>query len=162
VEPVIVDTNIALVANKKQPNASPECVINCVRELMAIRKGVKKLVVDDNGLVFDEYRRNLSLSGEPGVGDLFVKWVHDYQYNSQRCDRVKITPIAGDDFAEFPQDPQLANFDRSDRKWVAISRVHPQNPPILNAVDSDWKNFESELNQHGITVDFVCPDFQFK
>lgn len=64
-------------------------------------------------------------------------------------------------FAEFPDDESLSKFDSSDRKFAAVALTHPEKPPILNAVDSDWKDFETAFKDIGITIIFLCPDYQF-
>ena len=154
---VIADTNVPIVANGKSPQASPDCVINCVRRLMQIQQN-EILVLDDRWLIIQEYQKNLSSSGQPGVGDAFLKWVLTNQYNPKRCQRIQITEISEYNFAEFPNDPNLAGFDLSDRKFVAVAIAHPQKPPILNAVDSDWRDFRNQLASHGVQVEFICLD----
>ena len=72
--------------------------------------------------------------------------------------QVKITRNAENSFQEFPENENLIDFDKSDRKFVAVALTHPEKPPILNAVDSDWKNFEMALNNIGITIIFLCPE----
>lgn len=62
------------------------------------------------------------------------------------------------DFEEFPTDPRLASFDASDRKFVAVAIKAGSKPPVLNAVDSDWWNHLSVLREHGVKVEFLCPD----
>jgi hypothetical protein len=67
--------------------------------------------------------------------------------------------LEGDDnFLEFPVDRALKNFDRSDRKFVAVALAHPERPPILQAVDSKWWGFKDALNRNGVRVEFLCPD----
>lgn len=154
---VIVDTNAAIVANGKSPQASPECVINCVRRLRQIQQN-EILVLDDRWLIIQEYKNKLYDTGQPGVGDAFLKWVLTNQFNPQRCQRIQITELSQDNFAEFPKDPNLDRFDRSDRKFVAVAIAHPHKPPILNAVDSDWRYFRDRLATHGVEVEFICPD----
>lgn len=157
---VIADTNVAILANGKSPQASPECVINCVRRLRQIQQS-EILVLDDRWLIIQEYQKNLSSSGQTGVGDAFLKWLLTNQYNPQRCQRIQITEISEYNFAEFPKEPNLAGFDLSDRKFVAVAIAHPQKPPILNAVDSDWQDFCDLLAHHGVQVEFICPDLLF-
>ena len=73
--------------------------------------------------------------------------------------RVHITAQEGsDDFREFPQDPDLENFDRADRKFVAVALVSGLGPPILNATDTDWWDYREPLRRNGVTVDFICPE----
>ena len=73
---------------------------------------------------------------------------------------TSITPI--DDhktsFKEFPSDPELRHFDKSDRKFVAVSCAHSERPPIWEAVDSKWMLFQNALIANGVTVEFLCPD----
>ena len=160
---VIVDTNVPLVANRSS-HASEDCVEICVDRLVQITDGEVKLAVDYQALedrrgIIEEYRNKLDPSGQPGVGDAFLKWVEINWTNDDCCDRVEITPIAGQkiNFAEFPKDPALANFHDDDRKFVAVACAHSGKPPILQAVDSKWYNFLGALSQNGVTVDYLCP-----
>jgi len=117
-----------------------------------------KIVLDEGHWIFSEYQDNLRSDRQPGVGDAFLKWVYNYQWNPQRCDRVHLTPTEGGvNFAEFPNDPALTGFDRSDRVFVAVARAHPDSPPILNAVDTDWWLFRAALERNGVHVEFLCP-----
>lgn len=153
----IVDTNVPIVANNKSPQASPDCVINCAKKLREIQEK-HIIVLDKKWLIINEYRRNLSQKGQPGVGDAFFKWVLTNQSNPHRCQLVEITPTTDNSFEEFPETETLSGFDLSDRKFVAVALAHPERPTILNAVDSDWKNFEEALTSIGVTVEFLCPE----
>ncbi len=139
------------------PQASQDCVISCVRQLEGI-KATGRIVLDDGYLILSEYRARLRSEGEPGEGDAFLKWVLTNQANPQRCDQVHINPTEdGSNFAEFPNDPALTGFDRSDRVFVAVARAHPDSPPILNAVDTNWWLFRAALERNGVHVEFLCP-----
>jgi hypothetical protein len=59
-------------------------------------------------------------------------------------------------FTNFPDDTELANFDEPDRKFVAVAAAHPKHPPILQAADSKWLDWEAALNRHCVEVDFIC------
>ena len=98
------------------------------------------------------------MSGQPGPGDEFMYWVFQNQCNTDRCEAVPITLHDTRGFAEFPNEPGLAAFDDDDRKYVAVALVSRNNPDILNAVDSDWLHFESELATVGVHVRQLCPD----
>lgn len=158
---VIVDTNVAVVANQEAPQASESCVQQCAKMLHQVTKtGV--LVIDDGWRIINEYKRNLRQSGQPGVGDFFCKWVLTNWSNPSRCETIPITqqPDSYDptDFVEFPNDPELKTFDRSDRKFVAVALTHPEVPPILIARDRGWRNHQAVLERHGIKLHFLCPD----
>lgn len=62
------------------------------------------------------------------------------------------------DFEEFPGDEELADFDRQDRKFVAVALTSVNDPTILNAVDSDWWDHLEALNNNGVKVEFLCPE----
>lgn len=155
----VVDTNVPVVANGRADQASPACVINCIARLSEVRtRG--KVVLDEGMLILNEYMSNLSMSGQPGAGDYFMKWVWDNQGMPECCERVTITPRADspEDFAEFPEDARLNGFDRADRKFVAVALSAPTRPTVLNATDADWWNYRTPLVEHGVRIEFLCPD----
>lgn len=156
---VVVDTNVAVVANGKTSQAGIDCISACITELGEIRAH-RRVFVDHDGLILEEYRRHLSPSGQPGPGDAFFKWLWDNQGNLRHCKPVEITPLDGNgqSFAEFPDDPALAGFDRDDRKFVATALASGGHPPILNASDTDWWNYRVALSRHGVKVRFLCPE----
>lgn len=158
----VVDTNVPKIANlvmqqNRDSDVSDECVLDCVDAIEHVTKN-RALVLDAGDEIFDEYRQQLSMSGQPGVGDGFMKWVHDSRWSLPKGNRVKITKN-GDSYEEFPHHPGLENFDISDRKFVAVANAHHQKPPILQATDSKWWGWKDALTQVGITVIFVCPDY---
>lgn len=155
---VIVDTNVAVVANGQSSQASPNCVDTCINRLEGIIRGEEKLVLDDMWAILGEYMRNLRSSGEPGAGDRFLLWL--LRNKDTQCDLVSITPVNGSDnaFEEFPDDPALNDFDPADRKFIAVACAHSEKPPILQAVDSKWLDFRDAFRRNGVTVVFICED----
>ena len=156
---VVIDTNVLLVASQKAEQASQDCVRNCVNELDQVRLACC-LLLDSGYRILKEYLNKNSPTGEPCVGDAFLKWILKNQANPEQCEFVEITPRndSVDDFHEFPDDPALASFDRSDRKFVAVARASQHRPAILNATDSDWCHHREVLEKHGVVIDFLCPD----
>ena len=155
----LVDTNVPIVANQAHtPNSVPlECVMACMEAITNVTsKGV--LVIDSGDEIFREYLNNLSLSGQPGVGDLFFKWVHDNRWMANKIEQVDITPD-GYSYREFPDHKSLSSFDNSDRKFVAVANSHPEKPPILQATDSKWWGWSEALEEVKIRVEFLCPDY---
>jgi len=157
----IVDTNVAITANRAlDPSVLPEeldCVSACVEAIAAITtKG--GLVLDAGDEIYDEYRHKLSLSGSPGQGDRFMKWVHDHRWGFPDEDRVEIKKI-GDSYDEFPEHDALADFDLSDRKFVAVANAHPAKPTILEATNSKWWGWKEALAEVEVTVIFMCEDW---
>ncbi|RKZ60624.1 MAG: hypothetical protein DRQ44_12540 [Gammaproteobacteria bacterium] len=158
----LIDTNVPKTANLSlNPATIPQELIGCVQACVeAVDHTVKKggLVLDSNDEIYNEYRRNLSLSGQPGVGDGFMKWVHDNRWKLPDADRVTITK-SGDSYDEFPDHDGLIQFDKSDRKFIAVANAHPEKPPVLQATDSKWWGWKDALKEVGITVQFLCTDY---
>ena len=102
--------------------------------------------------------RNLRSSGEPGAGDRFLLWL--LRNKDTQCDLVSITPVNGSEnaFEEFPDDPALDGFDPADRKFIAVACAHSEIPPILQAVDSKWLDFDNAFRENSITVEFICQE----
>lgn len=145
---LVVDTNVAVVANERNsPQASPQCVAACVQRISRLVES-ERIALDDRWVIIGEYKRHLRSSGEPGVGDHFLRWVLTNVRNPECC--ALVTP------AEFPNDPRLTAFDPADRKFVEVSLAHTDRPPILQAVDTKWRQFEAALGQHDVAVEFLC------
>ena len=157
---LIVDTNVAVVANGKSEQASEDCEEICINRLVEITNGEIKLALDDERRIIEEYRGKLSPDGQPGVGDAFLKWVEMNWTNPDHCDLVAITPVDGleNDFKEFPDDPALEDFHSKDQKFVVVALSHPENPPVLQATDSQWWDFHDALRENGVTVEFICKE----
>ncbi|NUM78627.1 hypothetical protein HUU40_30070 [candidate division KSB1 bacterium] len=125
-----MDTNVAVVANGKTQQAGIGCILATIEKLEDIRAKMTMLV-DDQGLIVEEYRRHLSPSGQPGAGDAFFKWLWDNQANPRHCRRIIITPTNDKrGFAEFPESSELDKFHNDDRKFVAVALASEQEPPI--------------------------------
>lgn len=158
----LVDTNVPMTANlATKPDSKKDVPDICIEESVNAVIHVTQnggLVLDEGGEIFDEYIGNLSLRGQPGVGDAFAKWVHDNQWNSRIVERVVITKN-GNSYKEFPDHDGLSQFDRSDRKFIAVANAHPDKPPVLQATDSKWWGWKDALNEAGINVSFLCPDY---
>ena len=158
----LVDTNVPINANlatNPDPDSDvpDECILACVEAIDHVVKN-GGLVLDSNDEIFTEYRSNLSLSGQPGVGDRFMKWVNDNRWKFPDVDRVTITKN-GDSYDEFPDHDGLTQFDKSDRKFIAVANAHLDKPPVLQATDSKWWGWKDALKEVGITVRFLCSDY---
>lgn len=159
----IIDTNVAVVANQCQSHATPACALACIERLSLIERE-QILVLDDRWFILHEYMQMLHSTGQPGVGDRFLRWVLTNRANPQRCELVSITPKGSgydtSDFVEFPEIPELQKFDPADKKFVAVALAHSDHPPILNAVDTDWEMFREPLERIGVRVEFLCGELK--
>lgn len=158
----LVDTNVPKIANlATQPDPEsdvPEdCVLACIEAIEHVLNK-KGLIIDDGDEIYDEYRQQLSMKGQPGVGDRFMIWVHKNRWSLPDSDRVSITKN-DESYGEFPDHDGLTNFDKSDRKFVAVANAHKDKPPILQATDSKWWGWKDSLAEVGIRVYFICPKY---
>ena len=153
----VVDTNVAATANGANSAASSSCVAASARALQAVM-ATGHVFIDDGSRIVSEYRANLRAKGEPGPGDAFLKWLLTHEWAGERVTRVPITPKADDkeDFDELPAAPDGVIYDRSDRKFLAVSAAHAERPPILQSFDSKWWGWRDALEKCGVTVHFLC------
>ena len=155
---MVLDTNVAKVANGQTEQVDQGCIVTCLKELAAIRSHCH-LLLDDRGLILQEYLRQKPHGFPQGAGDAFLVWVYDNQANPSHVRSIPVTPLDDDPrgFTEFPHDKELSKFDREDRKFVAVALASGENPPILNATDSDWIIHRVALERNGIHVKCLCP-----
>ena len=173
---VIIDTNVIVVANTEiredengrliavgmADHATPDCIDTCQNRLTQILSGGTKVVLDDKERIIGEYRRNVEGSRQNRAGDLFWAWLMRIQWSPEKCAMVRITPLQGNgtEFEEFPEDAALNDFDKDDRKFIAVAmayaRDYQQTAPILQAVDTKWEDFIEALQRHGVEVEWIC------
>jgi len=153
----VVDTNVAISANGRDTHADLECQLECVEALEEVCAR-HTVVVDDRGLIFEEYMRHLSFAGTPGVGDKFFKHVFDHMYGGSHVRLVSITPCsdASRGFEELPSN----TLDQSDRKFLATALA--ADADILNATDSDWSEQQDLTSRLGVAVRQLCPQHASK
>lgn len=158
---VVLDTNVAVVANGGTWTRVPECVRACVKRLEVVQCS-EIVLLDDGHRILGEYARNLSFSGEPGAGDAFFKWLWDRQGAREYSLRVSVTPHDGRGFAEFPDAADLSGFDDDDRKFVAVAIAAGTNPRIVSATDRGWRKYREALDREGVGVELLCPELRRK
>ncbi len=156
-KPVVIDTNILLVANGSHPAVSVKCRLACIEALWDCKKsGV--VVLDSAFLILMEYQRRTQPNQPKGPGDVFLKWLLQNKANRRRVHYVVINEVSPATFREFPNAKLQAKFDPADRKFVAVASAHPGKPTILQGADSKWVGWWKQLLDEGIKVAFLCPD----
>ena len=153
----VVDTNVAIAANGHGTDADKKCRLVCVQELRSL-VAQEIVAIDDRGRVLDEYKKHLSFSGMPGVGDMFFKHVFNNQSQDKYVRRVAVTPTedAERSFEELPKN----TFDPSDRKFLAVAVA--AEAIVLNATDSDWDEQKPLMDELGVEVRQLCPRYASK
>jgi predicted nucleic acid-binding protein len=148
----VIDSNVAIVANGHSPQASIDCELACVELLERCEH--LSICLDQTSMIMDEYAKHLSYAGNPGVGDMFFKYLHDNQYAQKNIELIRITQTDDENrgFDELPAN----DFDPSDRKFLATAVV--AGAQVVNATDSDWAEQQELMNQLNIAVQQLCPD----
>jgi predicted nucleic acid-binding protein len=152
-----IDTNVPIAANGRDTHAEAACQLRCVELLERIANGQCGAVVmlDSGGLVLNEYTSYLNYRGQPGVGDLFFKFLHDHMYVVGKVQLVQISPTEDTSrgFEELP----VNRLDPSDRKFLAVAVV--SGADVVNALDTDWHEQRALLTELGLTVQQLCPEY---
>lgn len=160
----VVDTNVGVAANGRDcPQVDYACRLACIeklRECVNILRDKKQghVIIDSGGDILEEYKSYFNFKGQPGTGDLFFKVLNERQFSTRQCERVEINKDDNWGYEEFPHDEDLRNFDRSDRKFVAVAIKSQHSPVILNATDSDWHENGKALKRYRVRIKQLCPD----
>lgn len=150
---VVIDTNVLIAANQRATHATSACAAACA-QLLRRAHGGDVLLEDTANLVFDEYRRYLRPSGQPGPGDWFFRW---YLENRWSAARVAQIDVGGDSATVSAHVPiALQSMDRSDHKWIAIYLIG-KGQALYNALDSDWSEHARAFRDAAVCVVELCP-----
>jgi len=150
---VIIDTNVAVIANRQNADVMTSCFDACVLFLIAARNS-HVVLIDVGDEIRAEYAVALRMGRPYELGAQFLIHVLQHQHNPAWVRRVPLDKTDAGAFADFPNTADLAAFDPSDRKFAALSRK--TNVPVTNATDSDWANHREALHSNGIVVEFLC------
>ena len=153
----VVDTNVLVSANGRCTHADLECQLACAIAIEGIRSN-EVVALDSTRLILAEYAGLCNHSGQPGVGDVFFKYVFDNQYTNERVRLFAIEEVDDPErgFRELPQN----TLDRSDRKFLAVAIV--ANAIIINATDSDWFEEQDLIDSLSVEVRQLCPQHRKK
>ena len=101
--------------------------------------------------MFDEYWTYVSVGRFPG-STLFELY-------SNLWERFERKDIAFDEdgYAILP-DP-ISFHDNADRKFIALALTCTPFAPIFNASDTDWAKERDQLEQQGLSINELCPDY---
>jgi hypothetical protein len=149
----VVDTNVLVVANGDCEQADEQCELACIEQLEKIKYS-RELALDCGGQILGEYSKKCSWEGGPGVGSEFFRWAHDTAHSNGLLVAIPEHPHRG--YADFPDDPNLENFDNDDKKFVAVACACAQEAVVLNAVDSDYTIHNGALAAAGVSVTELC------
>jgi hypothetical protein len=136
-------------------DATPECVLACVRLLRRVQSG-HRIGVDADDAILREYVATLVSAPTDGLGKKLALSLWRRRYDGRVCHRLEITPLDNPpgSFAEVPV--ALRNFDVDDQKFLAVAIAEGGNPPVFQALDREWWHRRVDLTANGIDVQFLC------
>lgn len=166
----LVDTNVMLAASavsklsNQASRAMPreielrEIIYNWLAEFDL---SDRRIVLDEEGLVRDEYERNLPFN--------FREQEYGMQVLQAKLDKnlAEYVPIDslesnGEHIAVLDPAHEALVTDREDRKWVACALaaqiLFNQVPPIVYGAETDWFIAESALRGIGLSFQRLLPD----
>ena len=166
----LVDTNVMLAASAVSElsnlavRAMPQEIE--LRELIYewladFDQSDRRIVLDEEGLVRDEYERNMPFNlREQEYG----MQVLQYKLDRNLADYVPIDSLEanGEHIAVLDPAHEALVTDREDRKWVACALaaqiLFDQVPPIVYGAETDWFIEEAQLRGIGLCFQKLLPD----
>ena len=157
----VIDTNVWIAADSGDRSGT-DCASKSWKFLHSLYYGGGKIAADfrisqtEEGLVLQEYRKQFK-GANPAVLEQSAS--HQILLRILNEGRVRYARIDIDgDVAVLPDDLERLVHHDDDRKFVALSLAIASRPPIVNAKDSDWKQWKEGLCDHGIKVIQLCPE----
>ena len=152
----VVDTHVLVLGDAGEHHDDLVCAQKAIRYLAETQRKFR-VGLDSGGLILKEYEGNARKKAQPGLGHAFLIHLYTNQYNPRHACQVVITKHPDREFVEFPDDPSLDHFDRSDRKFVAVALAAPDKHEIAYAEDTeDWQGAELALRANGVDLRYLC------
>lgn len=159
---IVVDENVLIIANDLTrrslgleplcPDANEDCGISCAEALLSLIEN-GRVGLDDGSEVLDKYKSHCSFSGQPGVGDTFLRAVFERGYVESWAERVIIRENGA---IRLPNSFLNCGFDNDDHVWVAIAHNSSEKAKILNAADSDYRIHAGDLSVLNLEIVELC------
>jgi hypothetical protein len=166
----LVDTNVMLAASSVSElsnvalRAMPREVE--LREtiyewLVRFDQSDDRMVLDDVGLVRNEYERNMPHNWREQEYGMYVL---QSKIDRMQVDDVPIDSLEanGEHIARLDPAHEVLVTDREDRKWVACALaaqiLFDQVPPIVYGAETDWFMAEEQLKGIGLCFQRLLPD----
>jgi hypothetical protein len=121
----------------------------------------RRIVLDENGLIRNEYERNMPFNSREQEYGMFVL---QSKIDRMQVDEVPIDSLEanGEHIAVLDPVHEALVTDREDRKWVACSLaaqiLFEQVPPIVYGAETDWFIAEAQLREIGLSFHRLLPD----
>ena len=126
------------------------CHLEALKFLDYLADVEKCIAVDDQHLIFSEYFGLLSQQLAPY--EILTRLIRQERVSHREIDVSEGVAVLPNELGRIVQ-------DRNDRKFVAVALSFSMPPPVVNATDSDWVDWEEGLRDNGIEVIQLCPEF---
>lgn len=166
----LIDTNVMLAASSihELSNVATRAMPREIelREfvaewLLTFDESDHKIVLDEEGLIRDEYERNLPFN--------YPDQEYGMQVLQNKLDQVlyELVPIEvldgnGERIAVLAHEHEALVPDREDRKWVASAlasiELYEHSPPIVYGAETDWYIAEAQLTAVGVQFERLLPE----
>ena len=154
---VVVDTNVWVMVDEEathmRAEEEKECILACQRWLETFISSDDRLVVDgfSTYAIISEYRRNVRPGGvaENLLNELTSRLFHRLI--------LKEIQLDSNDFAILPEPFYLRH--EKDRMFVAVAIQCEPFAPIYFATDTDWADEQTYLEEQGLIIHALCPDY---
>jgi len=166
----LVDTNVMLAASAVSELSN--LAVRAMPQEIELRETIyewladfdrsdRRIVLDEEGLVRDEYERNMPFNlREQEYGMLVLQ----HKLDRNLADYVPIESLEanGEHIAVLDPAHEAMVTDREDRKWVACALaaqiLFDQVPPIVYGAETDWFIAEAQLRGIGLCFQRLLPD----
>lgn len=124
----------------------------------------RQIVLDEAGLVFAEYERNMPFNWREQE---YGMQVLQNKIDNTLAVHVPIESLEanGEHIAVLDPAHELLVTDREDRKWVACSLaakiLYEEVPPIVYGAETDWFVAEDRLKGIGLRFERLLPDIWY-
>ncbi|MGN6269677.1 MAG: hypothetical protein ACTHM0_07270 [Sphingomonas sp.] len=156
-----IDENVLAVANDVGrvlrgedphcPQANDNCRESCV-DILQEALVSHQVLLDSYDLVFSFYRRKASLAGQPGSADAFLLALYQSSGDPDKVIQHELPKSLGHG---LPTDFVSCGFDTDDMIYIALARSEISSC-VVNAVDSDYREYAAEIADLGVTVKELC------
>jgi hypothetical protein len=166
----LVDTNVMLAASAVQElsnhgvRAMPKEIElrEMIYEWLAdFDQSGRRIVLDEEGLVRDEYERNMPFNMRGREYGMLVLQ-NKLDRNLAEYMPIKSLEANGEHIAVLEPAHEVLVTDREDRKWVACALaaqiLFDQVPPIAYGAETDWFVAETQLMGIGLRFQRLLPD----
>lgn len=153
---VVIDANVWIVADRLitegLANEEVNCIKTCREWLERFVNGVDRLLVDWSYQIILEYRKNIRKNG-------FAEQLLN-RLETESTVRLVGVQVEFDNNGHAALPETIFLSDPADRKFVAVALASDPKATIFVATDRGWSRDKSQLEEIGLKIYDLCPDYK--